>query len=97
MGEKIKDTGNEIRERWVRRMPRFFRMVVTAACGLGGLVFTLNTVVPALGGVMPEWWTEIYTHILSGCVGVVFACKFTVAGGYKEIDPDKLLKDKETE
>jgi len=23
---------------------------------------------------------------------VVFACKFTVAGGYKKIDPDKMLR-----
>ena len=25
----------------------------------------------------------------------MFACKFTVAGGYKKIDPDKIMRGKE--
>ena len=28
----------------------------------------------------------------SGGIGVIFACKFTVAGGYRKIDPDKILQ-----
>lgn len=73
-------------------MPRFFYWLVVIACGIGGLAFAINTVVPALGGTLDAWWEEWYGRILSGCIGVVFACKFTVAGGYKEIDPDKIMR-----
>ena len=94
MGEKIKQTGNEVVERWHGKMPRFFYWLVVIACGIGGTAFAINTAVPALGGTLDEWWTEWYGRILSGCVATVAVCKFTVAGGYKDIDPDKLTKGK---
>jgi len=86
----IRHTGSEIRERWHMKMPRFFYWLVVIACGIGGTAFAINTGVPALGGTLDAWWTEWYGRILSGCIGVVAACKFTVAGGYKDIDPDRL-------
>lgn len=95
MGEQIINTGNEAVKRWHQKMPRFFYWLVVIACGIGGLAFAINTGVPALGGTLDEWWTEWYGRILSGCIGVVFACKFTVAGGYKKIDPDKIMRGKE--
>lgn len=90
MGEHIKKTGNEMMERWHRKMPPFFYWLVVVACGIGGLAFTINTCTPALGGTLDAWWEEWYGRIISGCIGIVFACKFTVAGGYKKIDPDGL-------
>ena len=95
MGEQIINTGNEAMKRWHQKMPRFFYWLVVIACGIAGAAFAINTGVPALGGTLDEWWTEWYGRILSGCIGVVFACKFTVAGGYKKIDPDKIMRGKE--
>ena len=95
MGEQIINTGNEAVKRWHQKMPRFFYWLVVIACGIAGAAFAINTGVPALGGTLDEWWTEWYGRVLSGCIGVVFACKFTVAGGYKKIDPDKIMRGKE--
>ena len=90
MGEQVKKAGNEIAERWHKKMPKFFYWLVVIAVGIGGTAFAINTGVPALGGTLDEWFTDWYGRIISTCIGVVFACKFTVAGGYKDIDPDKL-------
>lgn len=92
MGEQIKQTGNELRERWHQRMPRFFYWIVVIACGVGGCAFTVNSALPALGGTHAEWWPDAYRYILGACIGIVFVCKFTVAGGYRDIDPDKVLR-----
>lgn len=92
MGEKIKNTSNEALQRWHQKMPRFFYWIVVIAVGIGTTAFAINTAVPALGGTLHEWWQDIYSYIIGGCVGVVAACKFTVAGGYKTIDPDKIIR-----
>ena len=91
MGEQVKNTKNEMAERWHSKMPKFFYWIVVAACGIAGAAFTIHTTVPALGGTLPDWWYDIYTHILTTCISVVFVCKFTVAGGYKKINPDDLV------
>ena len=90
MGQAIKNTSNEIKERWHQKMPRFFYWIVVIACGIGGMAFAINSGVPALGGTLHEWWTDIYSYIIGGCIGIIFVCKFTVAGGYKDINPDRL-------
>lgn len=92
MGEQIKQTGSELKNRWHQQMPRFFYWIVVVACGIGGMAFAINTAVPALGGTLHDWWTDIYSYIIGGCVGIIFVCKFTVAGGYKQIDPDKIIR-----
>ena len=92
MGEQIKQTGNELLGRWHQKMPRFFYWIVVIACGVGGCAFAINSALPALGGTHAEWWPDVYRYILGACIGIVFVCKFTVAGGYKEIDPDKVLR-----
>ena len=96
MGEKIKHTGNELKGRWHQKMPRFFYWLVVIACGIGGTAFAINSGVPALGGTLDEWWTDIYSYIVGGCIGIIFVCKFTVAGGYKEISPDDITKGRIT-
>ena len=92
MGEQIIRTGSEAVERWHQKMPRFFYWLVVIACGIGGLAFAINNGIPALGGTHSDWWADVYRYILGACIGVVFVCKFTVAGGYKKIDPDKVLR-----
>lgn len=94
MGEIIKQTGNEMMERWHHKMPRFFYWLVVIACGIGGTAFAINTGVPALGGQLHEWWTDIYSYVVGGCIGTIVVCKFTVAGGYKHVNPDNLMKGK---
>lgn len=90
MGEKIKYTGSEMMERWHQKMPPFFYWIVVAASIIGITAFTINTAVPALGGTLDDWWSEWYGRILSGCIATIVVCKFTVAGGYKEINPDDI-------
>lgn len=94
MGEKIKHTGNELKERWVQRMPRFFRIIVKIVTAIALTATTVNFGVPALGGVLYDWWPEVYTHILVGSICTLMVCKLTVAGGYKELDPEDLLRVK---
>ena len=93
MGEKIKHTGSEIAGRWHQKMPRFFYWLIVVACGIGGAAAAINQLVPMTGGVLHAWWIDLYPYIFGSCVGIVFACKFTVAGGYKDIDPDKLTQN----
>lgn len=95
MGEQIKKTGNEAVQRWHQKMPRFFYWLVVIACGIGGTAFAINSGVPALGGTLHDWWHEVYDYIISACIATVFVCKFTVAGGYKKIDPDKIIRGKD--
>lgn len=94
MGEKIKNTGNELKNRWLMKMPRFFRMIVKIALSIAATATTINFAVPPLGGTLYDWWPQVYTHILVGSICVVMVCKLTVAGGYKELDPDELLRGK---
>lgn len=92
MGQIFKRTGKEMAKRWHEKMPRFFYWLVVVACGIGGTAAAINFGVPALGGTLHEWWTDVYTYIIGGCIATVFVCKFTVAGGYKDIDPDVLTR-----
>lgn len=94
MGEKIKHTGNELMERWVQRMPRFFQMIVKIVLSIAATATTVNFAVPALGGTLYEWWPGVYTNILVGSICVLMVCKLTVAGGYKKLDPEDLLRGK---
>lgn len=92
MGRRFRRTRKEIQERWHEKMPRFFYWMVVVACGIGGTAAAINIGLPMAGGTHSEWWDEAFRYIFSTCVGVVFACRFTVAGGYKDIDPDKLTR-----
>ena len=92
MGRRFRQTGKEMKERWHKKMPRFFYWMVVVACGIGGTAAAINLGLPMVGGTHSEWWDEAFRYIFSTCIGVVFACRFTVAGGYKEIDPDKLTR-----
>ena len=94
MGEIIKNTGNELKNRWLMKMPRFFRMIVRIVLSIAATATTVNFAVPALGGALYEWWSEVYTHILVGSICTLMVCKLTVAGGYKELNPEDLLRGK---
>lgn len=92
MKDSIKKTKSELSLRWHEKMPRFFYWLVVIAVCIGVTVASINLLVPMTGGVLHEWWTDLYPYIFGGCVGVVCACKFTVAGGFRNIDPDVVLQ-----
>jgi hypothetical protein len=84
MGEQIKQTGNEMRERWQKKMPRFFHRLMVLAIGIGVTAAAINFGAPLLGATLSEWWSEVYSHLISGCIGVAIASKFTCDGGFRE-------------
>ncbi len=92
MGEIIKNTGNELRERWLQQMPPFFRGLVRICVCIVATALAVNQIM-IMGGATPhEWWNDIYPLLLSVPTGMAVVCKLTVAGGYKHIDPDRLTR-----
>ena len=90
MGEQIKNTSNELKERWKQKMPRFFKRLMTLCVCIAGTALGVNQVME-IGHAQPhEWWTDVYPLLLSVPTGMAIVCKLTVAGGYKDIDTDKL-------
>lgn len=92
MGEAIKQTSNELVGRWTQRMPRFFRRLVTLCVCIVGTAFGVNTMLQTTGAIPHQWWTDIYPLLIGVPTGMAIVCKLTVAGGYKDIDPDRLTK-----
>ena len=92
MGEMIKDTGNELKERWMQKMPRFFRQLVILCACVVGTAFGINTMLQMTGATPHDWWNDIYPLLIGVPTGMGIVCKLTVAGGYKEIDPDKIIR-----
>ena len=90
MGENIKNTGNELKNRWIQDMPPFFRGIVKLAIGMLAASIAINFGLPALGAELYDWWPSVYTHVLVACFCIIIVCKMTVAGGYKHIDIDKI-------
>lgn len=88
MGEKIKRS--EIVERWNKKMPRFFYWVTVIAAGVLFVSVTIHLTVESAGAMHVDWWREIYPYLVGASAGIIAICKFTVAGGYKKVDPDKI-------
>ena len=91
MGEKIKRTGSELKRRWLAKMPRFFRRFMIVCAIVVATAIGINTMLIVAGATPHEWWTNIYPLLIGVPTGMAIVCKLTVAGGYKDIDPDKLL------
>jgi hypothetical protein len=90
MGKHIRQTGNELKGRWTQKMPRFFRQLVVLCVCIVGTAFGINQIMMTGGATPHEWWTDIYPLLLGVPTGMAIVCKLTVAGGYKDINPDKL-------
>ena len=95
MGEQIVNTGSELKGRWMGKMPRFFRQLVVLCSCVMATAFGVNQVMVMGGAVPHEWWTDVYPLLLGVPFGMIIVCKLTVAGGYKEIDPDKIIRGNE--
>ena len=81
---------SEIVERWHKKMPRFFYWVSVVAMGVLFVSVTIHLTVESAGAVHVGWWQEIYPYLVGASAGIIAICKFTVAGGYKKVDPDKI-------
>lgn len=92
MGETIQRQSSELKGRWVGKMPRFFRQLVVLCACVMVTAFGVNQIMVIGGAVPHEWWTDIYPLLLAVPFGMIIVCKLTVAGGYKEIDPGKVLQ-----
>lgn len=90
MGERIRHTGNEVRERWTKKMPRFFRQLTVLCACIVGTAFGINSAMQMAGATAHDWWNEIYPLLIGVPTGMAIVCKLTVAGGYKDVDPDNL-------
>ena len=89
MGEQIRNTGNEMVERWKGKMPKFFRWLLTLAIGVITTASAIHFGAPVLGVEHSEWWPEVYRYIISSSLGVAAVCKFTVDGGFREKQIEK--------
>lgn len=92
MGEAIKHTSNELVERWSQQMPKFFSGLMRICVCIVGTAFGVNTMLQNTGAMPHQWWTDIYPLLIGVPTGMAIVCKLTVAGGYKDIDPDRLTK-----
>lgn len=93
MGETIRLICNELVGRWTQRMPCFFkRLVIICVCVIV-TSYGVNTMLQMTGAIPHQWWTDIYPLLIGVPSGMVIACKFTVAGGFKDIDHDRRTND----
>ena len=92
MGETIKQQGNELKGRWTAKMPRFFRQLTVLCACVAGTAFGINTMLTMAGAMTHEWWNDIYPLLIGVPTGMIIVCKLTVAGGYKDVDPDQLTR-----
>ena len=91
MGEKVRKTGNELKRRWLARMPKFFhRLMIICACVVATAI-GINTMLQIAGATPHQWWNDLYPVLIGVASGMAIVCKLTVDGGYKDIDPDKLM------
>lgn len=93
MKEKIQHTGNELKRRWLAKMPRFFHTLMIVCACIVGTAIGINTMLIAAGATPHQWWNDAYPLLIGVPTGMAIVCKLTVEEGYKDIDPDKLIKD----
>lgn len=93
MGEKIRKSGNMLKNRWTEKMPAFFRRIMVVCVCIVGTAFGVNTMLNFAGATPHQWWTDIYPLLIGVPTGMAIVCKLTVNGGYKDIDPEKLTRN----
>lgn len=86
----------EAKSRWSRKMPKFFKKMMKACAFVSGTALAANEAM-VLAGVTPDdWWTEILKYLVAVPAGMMFACKFAVAGGVEEDAGGKTASRKES-
>lgn len=90
MGEMIKQTGNEAVERWHRKMPKFFRHIMWVCICIASTATAVHVYFTQFGIQPHEWWLNVLPYLTGIPVGMACICKFTVDGGYRNKQMDKM-------
>ena len=77
MGEKVKEAGSTLKNRWHNAMPKFFKRICLICTLVSGTALAVNTAIVAGGGVPHDWWVDIYPYLLGIPAGMAFVAKFT--------------------
>ena len=81
----------EIKERWSKAMPKFFKMIFSVAAAIGVVALAINTAMISGGATPPEWWNEIFPYLLGISGGAAAVAKFTVKGGMEKESGNTIL------
>lgn len=68
----------EIKTRWKRKMPKFFKCVYKACLLISGTALAGHEAIIAAGIEPHKWWLDIAPYLIGFPAGIAFACKFTV-------------------
>lgn len=79
----------EIKARWKRRMPRFFKRVYRICLLISGASLAGHEAITAAGIQPHEWWFDIAPYLIGFPAGIAFACKFTVKDKRGLMDDDE--------
>lgn len=90
MGEVIKQTGNEAVERWHKKMPKFFQRIMWLCILVAGMATTVHVYFTQFGIQPHQWWNDVLPYLTGIPIGMAFLAKFTVDGGYRNKQMDKL-------
>ena len=86
----------EAKSRWSRKMPKFFKKMMKISALISGTALAANEAMQLAGITPDDWWTEALKYLVSVPAGVMFACKFAVAGGVEEDADGKTASRKES-
>jgi hypothetical protein len=81
MGEQVKELKNTLIQRWMNKMPTFFRNIFWLCSLISGMALATNTAMTAAGAVPPEWWSDIFPYLVGIPAGMAFAAKFSQTYG----------------
>lgn len=79
----------DAKSRWVKEEPKFFKKLMKASAFISGTALAANEAMQLAGVTPDDWWTEALKYLVAVPAGVMFACKFAVAGGVEEDKENK--------
>ena len=53
----------EVRQRWNKKMPKFFKKIFGVAASIGGIALAINTAMISGGATPPEWWNDVFPYL----------------------------------
>ena len=93
MGQTIETWWKVCKNRWKATMPKFFRRMMYLCALISGSSLAANTAIITAGTTPHEWWSNILPYLVGVPAGVMFACKFTVDGGFRDKTVNKHSTD----
>ena len=93
MGEAIKNTGNEVVERWQQKMPKFFKRIMQICICIASTATAIHVYFNQFGITPHEWWNNVLPYLTGVPLGMALMAKFTVDGGYRDKTIDSINKN----